>query len=405
MTYSFMDADTHLDSEAIALDSISLSQAEIDQALQQSQTLPSEHQWQTYLSALALAGFEQWLSDRAPELTLEKPVPALFGVHTITVGEFKVALLTMGSLTDTLVTVPEAAIDSPASAAQLYVLLEVQEEQEQVLIKAILRSDQLRQYQQSQALTLESNGTYSLPIHWFATDANDLLLYLRCLEPAALPLGGVQVATQPTTTQLLVGSSREAVEAIANTASTLLQGAINTGLWVQNQLDAIAQELTWVLLPPPVAPGMRYRGVTAESPPEQFEQLITELGRVGVDVPADARGAYRELHWGRVALRLYAVAWALPSVAAAPEWSLLVILGSQSTDLPAGIKLQIRDQDQVLVERAIAPDDSQSYLYGRVIGNWDEQFWITVDMANGAVVTFPPFSFNPQQNERIKDKN
>ncbi|MBD2464381.1 DUF1822 family protein [Oscillatoria sp. FACHB-1407] len=394
MTFSFMDADARLDGEAIALDSISLSQAQIDQAVEQSQTVPADQQWQTYLDALALVGFEQWLSDRAPDLTLQA------SSNTVTVGDFKLCLLTMGSLTDTVVTLPAGAIDSLETAAQLYVLLEVQEEQEQVLVKAILRSDQLRQHQESDGLTLD-NGTYALPVEWFATDANDLLLYLRCLEPTALPVGGVQVAAQPTTTtQSLVEGSREAVEAMTSTASTLLEGAINAGinagLWLQNQLDAIAQELTWVLLPPPAASAMRYRGATTDSPTEQFEQLISELGRVGVEVPSDARGAYRELHWGRVALRLYAVAWTLPTVSENPEWSLLIILGSQSADVPTGVRLQIRDQDQLLVERVTTPDAPQSYLYGRVIGNWDEQFWVTVDMANGAVVTFPPFSFNPQ---------
>jgi hypothetical protein len=399
MTFSFMDADARLDGEAIAVDSISLSQTQIDQALQQSQTVPSEQQWQTYLNALALAGFQQWLSDlseipargRAPELALQS-----LSSNTVTVGEFKLCLLTMGSLTDTVITVPEGAIDSPETAAQLYVLLEVQEEQEQVLVKGVLRSDQLRQQQETQGLILESNGTYSLPVEWFSTDANDLLLYLRCLEPTALPVGGVQVAAQSAgVTQSLVDSSRGAVEAIANTASTLLQGAMNTGLWLQNQLDAIAQELTWVLLPPTVASAMRYRGAIAESPTEQFEELIAELSRVGVDVPADARGAYRELNWGRVALRLYAVAWALPSASETPEWSLLVILGSQSDGIPSGVRLQIRDQDQMLVDRPTTSEAPQNYLYGRVIGNWDEQFWVTVDMANGAVVTFPPFSFAP----------
>lgn len=396
MTYFSTDAGIQLDGDRFPLDSISLSQQQIDQAVQLSQSADSPQQWQTYLNALAKAGFEQWLGDRASDLSMtQSPTES-----RVEVGAFKLCLLTMGSLSDTVIAVPEAAIDSAAAAAHLYVLLEVHEEQEQVLVKAVLRSDQLRQRQQLQGLTLDSDGTYSLPIHWFESNADDLLLYLRCLEPAALPLGGLQVAQDNQTSTELETDSQEVIAPtgeLNRIATSLRQGAINTGLWLQNQLDAIAQELTWVLLPPTVASAMRYRGITGESPTEQFEQLISELGRSGVEVPVDARGAYRELQWGNVALRLYAVAWALPTTTDEPEWSLLVILGTPSTTIPIGVKVQIRDADQLLVERTIAPNAPQSYLYGRVIGTYKEQFWVTVDMANGAVVTFPPFSFTPNE--------
>jgi hypothetical protein len=55
----------------LSLENITLSPEQIEWAIELSQSVPTEsQQWQTYLNALALAGVEQWLQKRAPELTL-----------------------------------------------------------------------------------------------------------------------------------------------------------------------------------------------------------------------------------------------------------------------------------------------------------------------------------------------
>ena len=36
-----------------------------------------------------------------------------------------------------------------------------------------------------------------------------------------------------------------------------------------------------------------------------------------------------------------------------------------------------------------------SYLFTRVVGNWDEKFLVTVSLADGVELTLPPFTFYP----------
>ncbi len=60
-----------LDFEALQAETIALEPTHIDQALHLcSQIQDEERQWQTYLNALALFSFEQWLSDRAQKFPL-----------------------------------------------------------------------------------------------------------------------------------------------------------------------------------------------------------------------------------------------------------------------------------------------------------------------------------------------
>jgi hypothetical protein len=392
MTHFFVDSDVLLDSESLPPESIAILPNQVEQAVQISQTITDAAvQWQTYLNALGVLGFAAWLQERVP--TVNVPVPSateLAGTTcTLEISGFKLCLMVMGSLSDTVVSVPVEAIESPINAAHLYVVLEVQEEQEQMLVKAWLSADQLLQQQQAQALQPDSDGTYSLPLTWFDFNPDSLVLYLRCLQPAALPLG-------LTPSPQLALSAQPAPTPNTQHPTPLL----NAALWLRDQLDTVAQELAWILLPPPVASAMRSTS-TAErdSTTAQFERLLRELNRVGVEVPPQARGAFRDLRWGGLTVRLYALTWVMP-LDEQPEWSLLLVLSTPSGDrVPTGVRLQVRDQEQLLIERTANPETEANYLYGRVIGTWSEQFWVTIDMANGATVGLPPFSFNPEETE------
>jgi hypothetical protein len=113
-------------------------------------------------------------------------------------------------------------------------------------------------------------------------------------------------------------------------------------------------------------------------------------------IPSKARGVYRDLQWENVALRLYVVAWELPVTASVPEWTLLLILGAQpNATLPLGIKLQVRDEVQIL-EEPVLTNRSQDYLYARVIGTHNERFWVTIALAGGTALTLPPFTFDEE---------
>jgi hypothetical protein len=447
-----------LDFEALPVEAIALAPEQIDRAAQLSSQLPDGgRQWQTYLNALALFGFEQWLRERGGDLYLNTERCSLLqpwganvleAVCHLEVGEFKLCLLATGTLSDEAIALPRAAIDLPEYAAHFYVVLAVEEEQEQVTIVGFLRRDQLGERLQSANLPAEPDWTYELPLAWFEPELDRLLLYLRCLEPTAIPLPAAlanrsvslagmeaelaplipqlqsperplwqtltweqgallltspdlldwlyRVQTQtPKTRQTLASFTRQLSEIVGR----LSQGVINVGLWLENELDEFAQNLSWQLLPAPVLVPIPLRSLEREeggSPGEEFEAIISELKRTGMEIPTTARGACRDFHLGDNALRMYAVTWPLPPQENASEWVLLLILGAQpGRVLPPGLKLQVSDQANILVEQTVESDAEQTYLYTRLVGTWDEQFIVTIALINGEALTLPPFAFLP----------
>jgi hypothetical protein len=412
MTHDFTEDDLSLNGTFIPLESIPLSPEHVAWAIQLSQSVTSEIQWQTYLNALALAGVEQWLQKRTPELVLKskwlagrednfslnkprqqlvmkKPTDATFSesICQIQVNEFKLYLIATDSLYDTQISLSKTAIESSEFIPQFYVLVEILEELEQIHIRGYLqrdwlchrlKDDGLIHQQQSISLQLESDSAYFLPLEWFEQDSDKLLLALRCLEPTAIPV----TSQEPTLRSSPLTSS----------VQEFTQRAINVGLWLRDELDQLAQDLSWILLPP-LSFSSEYRSL--KLPSEQFNDVVAELmNRGDMAIPSQARAVYRDLQWENIALRLYVVTWELLTTGYIPEWTLLLILGTQpNTTLPFGIKLQVRDETQVL-EEPVLSDRSQDYLYVQVIGTQSERFWVTISLPDGAALTLPPFTYH-----------
>ncbi len=405
MTNPFTDNDLTLNGTFLSLESITLSPEQIEWAIQLSQSVASQaQQWQTYLNALALASVEQWLQKRAPELTISsewlsgresdflvdssrqgltirKSPDATFSesICRLQVNEFKLYLIATDSLYDTNVSLSRTALESSQFVPNFYVLVEILEELEQTNIRGYLQRDRFIHQQQSIGLQRESDTAYLVPVDWFEDDSDKLLLCLRCLDPTA-----ISVVTHQ--------DSALRSSPLASLVQESTQGAINVGLWLRDELDRVARELSWILLPPA---SLRSEFRALRSPVEQFNDVVTELKNQGdIAVPSQARGAYRDLQWENIALRLYVVAWELPATDSVPEWTLLLILGAQqNATLPLGIKLQVRDEVQIL-EEPVLSDRSKKYLYARVIGTQNERFWVTISLAGGTALTLPPFTFN-----------
>lgn len=439
-----------LDYEAVAADTLSLTAAQLDRAAALSSEVPEARQWQTYLNALALLGFEQWMQDRAPHLTIDaaacsalQPAYANLLADTVcnlSVGEFKLCLLTSGSLMDEQVTLSRAAIDLPEFAAHFYVLVEVAEELEQVTIQGFLRHDRLTQQLQQEQAQPDADWTYSLPLTALDNQPDDLLLYLRCLEPSAIPLPAApdrtatlsalqaQLATvlpqlqdadrplqqvltweqaavvltspdlvnwvyqlqtvdpaaqaSPLTTQPSLSAY------LSDLLQTLAQPVVNAGLWLRDELDNVAQSLSWTLLPP-LATASALRSTV-----DELDEIAAELSRIDLAIPPHARIAYRNLDLGEVHLRLYAAVWPLSETL--PEWTLLLVLGTRSGyPLPHTVTLRISDQTSLLVERTLAQNSEFTYVYASVVGEWHEKFIASIDLMDGRSLTLPAFGFNP----------
>jgi len=363
MTNYSNDLTNHFlqDEELLPLETIMLSSDQIDQAMQLSDPIsnPAE-QWQVYLQILARLGFQQWLQERIPRFTV-----TVLPNHQLQVGAFKLCIVAIGSFTDELIAIPKVAVDNPDSMPHFYVLIEVLEEQEQVRICGYLRQDEVIQRRKSSVLRAEGKDSYLFPLDWFELNTDELLLYLQHLDPAAIAL------------PIPVSSS-----------------LINVGLWLRNQLDAIADDLSWVLLPPPTyASAMRSaRGTNLEV--EQFDGIMAALLEQGVDISSQARGAYRDVQLGNDALRLYVVTWEISHTDPA-EWTLLAILGTQSGELlPSQIKLKIRDEEKLLDEQVLLEHQQTAYLYTQVFGVLNEQFRVAIETVNGEVLTLPPFTLS-----------
>lgn len=440
MTYSTDDSLT-LDAERFLPDRIILEPDAVERAVTQSETVRPADQWQAYLNAIALMGFHHWLSERGIEIDMDNPacsvhqsgIASLFkGVCNLQMNGFNICLIPTGSLTDHIIAIPRAAVELAQWVPHLFVGIEVNDELHQVRVWGCLRHDHL-QSRISDCAT-RPDWTYAVPLDWFDRNPDSILLYLRCLAPSALqryavappqvpPVESLQTILSALTPRIqtsmrpiwklltweqaagllmqpdLLESWQSLISpaaiSIANSSESMTQPVMNVGRWLQNQLDTIAEAWLWSLLPPLA----QIRGESAlrdtQSSIEQFEGVMASLNQYGVAIPAEARAAYRDLTWQNVAVRLYVVTWDSSEASPQPEWNLLLLLGAQpNRELPAGISLKVRDQMQLLDEQVLRATEPGAYLFSQVVGEWHEQFWVTIDLANGVTITLPPFTFS-----------
>ena len=441
-----------LDFESLTKADITLTSEQIDRAAALSNPIINpQQQWQTYLNALALFGFTHWLEERdlsiqvnAANCSVTQPQYANYidGVFNLTVGEFKICLLTNGVAIDELVTFPRAILDLPEYAAHFYVLVNVTEERGEVVIDSFLRYDEIIDRQQTNNLTPNADWTYEIPLTWFNSESDDLLLNLRCLDPQAITLPesstaislnidelealipqlqtgltplpeiltwaqGAQLLANPNLLawlyelQTATFSPQAAITALRNrlssTVESVTQSIINVKSWLSNELDEIAQNLAWTLLPATAFAPAALRDlqvVNRESPAEEITAILTQLRDSGEEIPHDASGAYHDFTLATYALRLFAVTWAIEETANVPEWNLSIFLGAQPNSyLPQGLKLELRQEDTVLDERIAATDTEDTYLYARVIGELEEQFTVSIILPNSDSITLPKFIY------------
>ncbi|MBW4653744.1 MAG: DUF1822 family protein [Kaiparowitsia implicata GSE-PSE-MK54-09C] len=359
---------------------VTLSAAAIDWAVQICQQEPDvAQQWPTFLRAMAVQGLQQWLEAGAQDIAIyydrnRPPNPTV----TCRVNDFRLAVVAQGSLSDEVVTIPQSAVDDAANFAHLYVLAEVQEEADQVTILAGLRRDRLLAHLRQGELVAQADGTYTLPVQYFDSSPEDILLYLTCLNPEQLAAASPAAASAPARPSLLTQRAGD---------------LINAGRWLRDQLDTVADGLAWTLLPP-LAPA--HAMMSTSTPAEELEAVLRDLEPAGGSIPSTARGAYTDLQQFGLPFRLYALTWTMFEPRP-PEWSLFLFLGPvPGEQLPPGTRLIVRDTEAILAEQTLSPDLDAAYLYAQVIGTWDEQFTAMVELPNGTTLNWPPFVFRPE---------
>lgn len=373
-----------------------------------AQTGTIQTMWSIYLHALALKAFQRWFNQRTIPVSLNLSQTAILlpdtfdvpqnnlkgqiAVCQIGVADFKICLVvTDGSAEDWRI--PHVTIQNPRFAAHFYLPIVIHEESGQAEILGFLRHNQLPEI-------IEGETNCRLALDQANSDLEQLLLYLTCLEPIAIPLPEVMPVPQVALSQRL--------------RQLLVQPVIRTRRWLTQQMDTLTEQLTeqldgtiamglanWQILPQlELATAVRssLRDVAIDSPLGDLSAILMSLMRSGMQMPLEQGTAYQDLQLGDLAVRLYAVTarYLTETVQNSPEssaeWSLLIILRRQDrTDLPQGIGLQIADIDTVLVDRRTETNQSD-FLYGTAIGEVDEQFTVNLSY-QGQTLTLPPFIF------------
>ena len=162
---------------------------------------------------------------------------------------------------------------------------------------------------------------------------------------------------------------------------------INVAAWLQDEIDKIAQELSWIVLPT-LTLSANWLGAS-----ETLEAIIKEIQHQwGIQLPPETGTAYQDYRVAGHPLRLYAITGKLP-VSGIEQWSLLLILTSgDENDLPQGTQLQISDQTEVIAAPELLPGSSDAYLFTQVVGRRDETFQVTLRVMNDSL-TLKPFAF------------
>jgi Protein of unknown function (DUF1822) len=361
-------------------DIIHLEPEQIERAWQITEQVKADKgQLQIYSQALALVAFEQWLSKREPNLSIDirqtslshpESAQAINAVCNLQVGEFKVCLIPTFSFSDELITIPQTVINVPEFAAHIYVVIGVEDELEFAAIRGFYRYDEL--FSVATKIPVLSDDSYELNLAKIHHTTDELLLYLQCLSPIDIQLPTIPVYHSDYLKDLM---------------KILTQNAVNAGLWMQEQLDEVAKKSSWHLLPVPSSL-RKYKATISED-------LDSILTAIDIEIPSDAARSYREIELAGIKLRLYALTWLLPETE--EDWSLLLILGAiPGNTLPLGVKLRISDLIEVLDEQVLQPDSNSDHLYAQIEGTKQERFLVTLTSADGKTEIPILFEFSPE---------
>jgi Protein of unknown function (DUF1822) len=217
---------------------IFLTEEQIVEAVKTSNlVVDRELQWQIYLNHLALSGFTNWLHDRDDELKIDTSQcrllsgsPQIAAADRLQIGDFKVCVIAKGALDGDDVNIPHMLVQNPAEVAHFYIIVEVLEEMSQALMYGFIRFDRLQQYLKAQPLKTFSDGTCDLPISWLNLEFDELVSYLRCFNPSAIPI--------PATNQ------------IPTIINQWLQGVIQTGWQTIEQIESLVNTPTFAFRSP-----------------------------------------------------------------------------------------------------------------------------------------------------------
>jgi hypothetical protein len=424
---------------------VSWSAVELQQALKWSNTAMCEpRQWYVYRQGLAVLGVAKWLQEHLgasgiqwDRCSLLQPAVAhlLYAPCILQVGAVRLCVLLDHPLGHLPVPVPRAVVELPDFLPHFLIRVRVQEEQRWGQIQGSLRCDRLIQLHQTQPLKLQPNWTYAIPHHWFDADLNPLLLGLHNLDSTARPLlplvSSPQGVTPPSRLELerLLPQLRSCKSNLWEVLTwpqaiaiwndpVLLHWLYKAQRGTNGELNSASRSQPLTVASPPTQ-GRIQQGIlhspqenlipigTERDPLSLFQSagtdegaLLKDLQHQGIDIPATAARAYRDLRLAQVSLRFYTLSWPLPPVAEQePQWILLFILGPHpQAHLSQAVSLQVRDVARVLGVQTLPSESAFTYLYTQVTGAWEDQYWVTIRLDQAVpetTIRLSPFQVEP----------
>lgn len=364
---------------------IQLEPEQIERAWQiAEQVKAKKNKLQIYFQALALVAFEEWLNKREPNLSIDtkqssllnrESAQAINAVCNLQVGDFKVCLIPTVGFSDELIVIPETVVRVHEFLADFYVVIGVEDELEIAAIRGFNRYEEL--VNMTAKIPVLSDASYEVNLAQFHQQTDELLLELQCSS---------------TTDITLPEAPENQNNHLQDLMQILTQKAVNAGLWMQNQLDEFAQELSWQLLPAPSPLRKSQIRKPQPIPAEDLDNILTEID--DVEIPSAAARSYVNIELGEAKLRLYALTWYLPKTEG--DWSLLLILGAIPPNKPSvEVKLRISDLTEVLDEQVLSADSDTDNLYAQIAGSKEEKFLVTVTSADGNEASVL-FEFRPE---------
>ena len=346
----------------LLLEAVELEPEHFQQAAQISnQIIDESDKWQTYLNSLSLAGFEQWLKERKPELQVNKNKCSILqpqyareinAVCNLQVEELTVCLIHIDALHEGFVNLPKAAVDLPEFVAHFYVLIAVLEEQGEVRIDGFLTYDRLSNYRQSANLQTSENKSYQLPLSLFKSQASQLLLYLSFVAPSAIPLP--------------VSSEASYVDTL-NAAS---QSLVNLSQWLNGAFDAGWQAVENILTPNQVSFAFRFRHGNSQKVDTSQDYLSNvkrgKLFKFGIEQSGES-----------VALLIGLITIELRKIQVSVE----LYPTKGQTYLPPDLQLMVIDETGLSVMQAQTRNTNKDILLNFKV-NPGEQFGIKITLDN-----------------------
>lgn len=181
---------------------VPLSLNEINQAIENTERIGDNSQeWELYLYNLALTGFKKWVREEIEDLTITNEectvvkntnTNVIDVIANLQVNYISFALLVTNSLFDENILVSKQVIERYEHSVRFYVLIEVLEEEELVIINNFIPFDDLvKKIEQNKSetireeLLLDKNRDeeyHQISIYWFTKTAYTLVLYLQSLK-------------------------------------------------------------------------------------------------------------------------------------------------------------------------------------------------------------------------------